>query len=142
MQKPRKISQLRHRVQLCSQKDIVVQGNMFFTREGVTEVWAEVLAKNPQVFGLGGDAINEREKRSHTIRIRYRTDIAVTSYAWLYEKRLKSPPRWFKVLKVTETEESGSQFYIFDVRLVERSDEALPPTSSGPAKGIPDGVSF
>lgn len=142
MTKKPRISHLRHRVQLCSQKDIVEDGNFFLVREGVLETWAEITEKKTQVFSPGGEAIDERDKRSHIIRIRYRHDLEISVYAWIFERRMKSSPRWFKILKVSQTEDSGSPFYIFDVRLVERSDTSVEPIDQGPAKDLPDGVVF
>jgi hypothetical protein len=84
-----------------------------------------------------------RSKRTHIITMRYRWDLNISLMAWLYEQRMKSSPRWFKVLKVGQTETNGNQFFRLDCRLVERDDDLSHPTTeagTGPAVWVPEGV--
>lgn len=140
------ISDLRHRVHLCSQKDVVVDGTLKLNREGVLTMWASVEARTAQAFSPHGAAMNEpRNARTHVIMTRYHRDIDVSALAWLYEARLKSAPRWFKILKVSVTEGRGSQMFKFECRLVEsKADIVEPatekPAAAGPAWGLPEGV--
>lgn len=81
-----------------------------------------------------------REQRTHYIIMRYRSDIEITTAAWLHEARLKSAPRWFKILNVMDENELG-EYWKFEVRLMENSDEAIEPTA--PNQGhlyVPEGI--
>jgi head-tail adaptor len=137
------IAKLRHRVVLCRQHDIVeVAGEMTLKREGITFGWAEIVAKKASAFSPHGAAIKDsRNTRSHIITMRYRTDLNISIMAWVYEERLKSSPRWFKVLSYTETESGGSPCWKLDCRLVERGDDLATPTEADAVqKGLPKGV--
>lgn len=136
------ISALRHRVILCSQKDVVSEGaELRLVRNGVVVTWAMIEPKKGSSFSPTGMAVKDsRNMRTHQITMRYRPDLVITLYAWLYEERLVSPPRWFKVLSVSETETGGAPMYMFDVCLVERGDDATRPAEAGPATVLPFGV--
>jgi head-tail adaptor len=138
------ISALRHKLILCSQRDEVAEGEFSYKRHVVAEGWAAIEEKAASGFSPRGASMNEsRSKRTHIITMRYRWDLNISLTAWLYEQRLKSSPRWFKVLKVGQVEKGGNQFFRFDCRLVERSDDAAQPTteaSAGPAVWMPEGV--
>ena len=100
---------------------------MILTREDVLTAWAHIEAKRGSMYGPQGLVVRENQDvRSHRITIRYRTDVDIKSTAWVNEARLKSPPRWFKVLGVTD----GIECFILDVRLVERSETAMSPVAS------------
>lgn len=136
------ISDLRHRVSLCSQRDEVNGGEYYLARGVVAKVWAKIEAKAASAFSPHGMAMNtSRGQRTHIIWMRYRYDLEITAMAWVHEERRRSPPRWFKVLKVGQTEKAGNQFYKLECRLVERSDDAADPEDfSGPAQALPPGV--
>lgn len=141
------IAKLRHRVHLCSQKDVILEGTMRLRREGVMSMWAAIEEKQASAFSPHGAAMNEpRNRRTHIIKTRYHRDIDVTVMAWLYEARLKSAPRWFKILKVSVTEDKGTQYFKFDCRLVESTAEAVEPVAPAPGGqpgviwGLPEGV--
>lgn len=140
------IAQLRHRVHLCSQKDVVVDNTLKLNREGVLSMWAMIEAKAASAFAPTGAVVNEeRNKRTHIIWTRYHRDIDVSIMAWIYEARLKSAPRWFKVLKVTSTEEGGSEYFKFECRLVESTADIVEPVpekanTNAPVLGLPPGV--
>lgn len=124
-----KLRDLKHRVTVCSMQDVVLDGGvMRLSRKGIYTAWAMIEPKRASNFSAPGFAIQEdRNSRSHVITIRYRSDLDFSSAAWLYEERLKSPPRWFKVIRGVDKEESG-QWFVMDCRLVERSDDAVGPT--------------
>lgn len=136
------ISDLRHRVSLCSQKDVVVAGaELRLVREDVFTTWAAIKPKKGSTFSAQGAAmLDNRNVRTHRICIRYRPDIMVSAYAWIYEARRLSPPRWFKVLMVDQTEGPGSPLYEFDCRLVERGDELAVPGEGTIVSSLPLGV--
>jgi hypothetical protein len=57
-----------------------------------------------------------------TILAQLRLDI--TSAAWVFEERRKSPPRWYKVLGYSE---HGTRFIDIAVHLYEKSEQEQPP---------------
>ena len=140
------IAQLRHRVHLCSQKDVVVEGTLRLNREGVLSMWAMIEAKASSAFATTGAAVNDqRNKRTHIITTRYHRDLDISVMAWIYEARLKSAPRWFKVLKVTQSEQGGSEFFKFDCRIIESAADIVEPAPEkdhhhSPVLGLPPGV--
>lgn len=142
------ISKLRHRVLLCRQQDVITAaGGMQVKREGVWSAWSAIEAKKSSMFSPHGASMKDsRNQRTHIVTMRHRPDINVSALAWLYEDRLQSSPRWFKVLAVNETEHKGSRYYMFDVRVTDRGDELAQPATDedirrhGPATGLPPGV--
>ena len=135
-----KIARMKHRVMLCSMHDVVSKnGDMQLAREGVRETWAQIVDRRGSLEAPSGYVVREnQEKVSHWITVRYMYDLEVTSTAWIYERRLKSPPRWFKILDVTDHRLA----YLFGVRLVERSDEVTPPNDASSFKGQPTKVNL
>lgn len=144
------IAKLQHRLVLCSQRDKVADGSFTYERHKVAKMWAAVEAKAASGFSTNGASMNEsRAKRTHVIYARYRHDLNISLMAWLYEERLKSSPRWFKILKVNQTEQAGNAFFKFDCRLVERGDDLAEPKSDeakpampGAAWGLPEGFTL
>jgi hypothetical protein len=137
------IAKLRHRVVLCRQEDVITGGEMRLNRADAGQMWASVTPKKASTFSLHGAAIKEaKDARTHVIAVRYRPELNVSLMAWIYEARLKSSPRWFKVLSVNQTEDGGTPFFLFDCRLTERGDEIAEPTdpAQGPVVGLPNGV--
>lgn len=130
------IAELRHKVQLCSQSDVVTtNGNLFLARADVLACWAKIEDKKGSLHGPTGLVTREsHDVRSHKITIRYRTDVDIKSTAWVYEARLKSPPRWFKVLAVADQ----ADMFVLDVRLVERSENAMTPVAPETVAQAPD----
>lgn len=135
-----KIAKLRYRVVLCKMEDVVTHdGQLQLARKGVRSTWAFIDDRRGSLVGPNGLVVDEnRERQSHIIMTRYQYDIDVQSTAWIYELRLKSPPRWFKVIGVTDTRLA----YLFSVRLVERADTAAAPVASNPLapQALPSGV--
>lgn len=142
------IAALRHKVRLCSQSDVITtEGGMQLRRKGVWSAWAGIEAKKASMFSREGAAMKEsRDAHTHVGTLRYRDDLNISALAWLYEERLKSSPRWFKVLAVNQTEQGGTPCFMLDLRLVERGDDIARPIEEdtperhGPAMSLPHGV--
>lgn len=135
------LASLKHRITLCRQEDVVVSPSEFrLARKEAASFWAEVAPVRSSAFSVNGAAMNEaRSILTHRIKIRYQYDLNVSIMAWIYEARLQSSARWFKILKVTQTENKDFEYLIFDCRLVERGDDIVAP-SNGPVVGLPSGV--
>lgn len=129
------IGKFRHRVVICSQTDVVTENcEMRLTREGIYGAWAMITPKAFSMFSQQGDAVLDPSlRRSHIIVTRYNSLIDITATAWIYEKRLKSSPRWYKVLSVGD-EFENSQFFQFNVKLMQSTHDAIEP--SGEVSGI------
>lgn len=125
------IADMIHRVVLCSAEDVVIEnGTMALSRVEVLETWAAINPTRGSSFGQDGAAIKEpREDASHIVKIRYRDNIEISVKAWIYERRLKSSPRWFHILKVKDVDEV-QRYWEFTVRLVDRADTVIAPKSS------------
>src|SRR5262245_15057153 len=125
-----KIATLTHWVALCTMEDVVDNnGQMELTRRPVTWLWAEITMQwnLPSFIGRNGYAIQETQDRStHHISIRAGSGLIVTSAAWVYEERRKSPPRWYKVIGFGEADE----YIVLTTHLLEMSDKAQPPTNT------------
>lgn len=131
-----KIADLKHRLRLCSMKDIVVDAKeMRLVRKDVISGWAAIEPRKRSMFSAQGVAIQEEKNRvTHRITMRYRSDVDITSAAWLYEEFLKSPPRWFKILG--DAQLSGdARFWLFDALLYERGMSITPPVEELPSQG-------
>lgn len=139
------IRDFKHRVALCSMQDVITtDGVLELSREDVFHTWACIEARAGSQFSPVGFAIMEsREAKTHEIFIRYRSDTEVTSKAWIYDERLKSSSRWFKILSVQDFNEDG-QYWLFKCKLYERGDNVIPPTTPEPTIGtavpLPEGV--
>lgn len=129
MSKRPSIADLKHRFTVCSQSDVVlIGGDLSLSRTGLYEGWGSLEFSRGSFFAKNGAAVEEsRNSPNATIRMRYRTDILISSGAWIYEARLKSAPRWFKILSVVEDD---CNFFVFKVRLVERGDDVLEPRTA------------
>ena len=138
MPKRFQIRKLRHRVHLCSQGDVMNEdGQLVLKRKGVQSMWAGIEPKKANRFSAMGANIDKSRSKTHVIYTRYHPDIDVTSMAWIYEERAKSAPRWFQVLNITQTEDGGTELFMFECRLRERSVDASEPLDpgTGPAVG-------
>jgi pheromone shutdown protein TraB len=124
-----KIHELNHRIALCTQKDVVVNGQtMELRRTEVVWCWARVKSHYglPFVIGQMGYTISDlTTKATHAITIRNGLVDNVTDTAYVYEEFRKSAPRWYKVLGISEPE----RFIVMTTRLIEVSDMATPPQS-------------
>lgn len=146
MRAPR-ISDLKHRVVLCRMDDVVASdGVMELRRDAVLSAWVSIVAKQASMFSTENVAIKEsQDRQTHLITMRFRRDIDISAMAWVYEKRMQSGDRWFKVLGIKEQSEDG-QFMVLSCRLVERgetmSKPAEPVTTAGLdlARPTPKGI--
>jgi hypothetical protein len=122
-----KISELKHRVAICTMKDVVVSADrMELRREAV--VWTRAKIEHqqhlPSFVSEAGYAIKELATRgTHRIRLRSTLGIDYTSAAWVYEEFFKSPPRWYKVLGFVDDTRG---MIMLECHLVESSDTAKP----------------
>lgn len=118
---------------MCTQQDIVADSaTMDLRREQVVWTWARVKSHYglPAIVARSGystfNAIGVNVIPTHAITIRIGIMLEITTTAYIYEEFRKSPPRWYKVLGWSETDD----FITMPVRLMERSDFAIPPQGS------------
>lgn len=140
------VASLSHRVSLCTANDVVLENGAYrITKEKVLSMWASIEPKLGSMFSREGFTVMESTSRqTHVICMRYRRDFDITSSAWIYEERLQSAPRWFKILAVSDENDK----WYFKCRLVEQSDmvrEPDEPVAScepivGGAVALPPGV--
>lgn len=126
------ISNFRHRVAVCSMKDVVIDGTtMELAREDIYRTWAQIDELEASMFSRLGFAIKEKvDDLTHIIYIRYRQDIDYTNTVWLYEQKLKSSPRWFKVQGTQDYTEVG-RFMRFACRIVQQGGPITLPVPEG-----------
>ena len=131
-----KIKDLKHRIALCTASDVVIDGQtMEIRREAVRWTWANIEHQTHLSSFLSrvGYAVQEQAARpTHRIRVRAGHDLDYAATAWVYEERLKSPPRWYKFLGFVEE----CDWVMLECHLQESSPDAKPtePTIMGPAK--------
>ena len=125
-----KISNLAHKVELCSARDeIDANGQVLIRRQIVLSDWAAIEATSGSFFSTLGEVVDEmRGMKSHRIFIRYRAHIEIGTAGWIYETRLSSAPRWYKILAIEDCGEE-SRFWRFDCRLVSKGDEIMSPVA-------------
>ena len=125
-----KIHEMNHRVALCSQKDVVVNGQtMELKRTEVVWCWARIKSHYGlpfQIGQMGYTIMDPQTKATHAITIRNGLVDNITNTAYVYEEFRKSAPRWYKVLGISEPE----RFLVLTCRLIEISDLATPPQSA------------
>ncbi|UPT53286.1 hypothetical protein [Synechococcus phage Ssp-JY38] len=132
-----KISALRHYIALCSMDDVITEnGTMILVRKDVSHAWAAIEAKQPSMFGVSGYNLPQfepgqgRNKQTHLITMRMRRDFDISSSAWVYEERMQSGQRWFKILGIKEMNEEGN-YMVLSARLIERGEDLTPPVPQG-----------
>jgi hypothetical protein len=130
-----KIHEFRYRVQICTALDVTEdgKGGIAISRVPAAKMWAKVYALPhlPSFLSPMGFYVKEKADRvTHWITLRYKADIDFTSAAWIYEERLKSPPRWYKVLGFYD----NLPWVVLHCHLVERSVTATPPRTLLTAK--------
>lgn len=134
----RVLKKFKHFVQVCSARDVVVDGHLEFSQKFIYEGWAMIEPRRQQTYSPEGQTIfEEKDRRTHFIRMRYRPDVEITTSAWLYEKRRLSAPRWFKILFSGDEYEDG-RYFKFDCRLMEAGDHIIEPTAESQL-GVPSG---
>jgi head-tail adaptor len=129
MARPTTIADLRHRIVLCTMHDVMAHGGtMELTRTAAAKCWAGIRPfRSRAVFmsPVGFAIMDPGLHQDHVVTIRKQVDVDVTSAAWIYEERRKSPPRWYKVLGWAERGNWGE----LSCHLHEKSDSAQPPVS-------------
>lgn len=117
----------KHRLSVCRQEDVVLENDLLYRKHEIYTGWAMVERRRAQTFSPDGQSVlEEHNRRTHFIRMRYRPDVEITMAAWLYEHRMKSAPRWFKVLNVGD-EYEDSRYFLFECRLMEQGDQTIKP---------------
>lgn len=121
------IRELKHRVAICTMKDVVVSADrMDLRREAV--VWTRAkIYHQPHLSSFlttMGYTVKEEDSRStHQIRVRRQLNVDYSSAAWIYEEFLQSSPRWYKVLGFVDESE---RIVMLDCHLIESRDGAKP----------------
>lgn len=139
------IADYTHRIVLCSGYDeIAGAAQVFQSKYAIAEVWACIkeVRTTFHVGSRGTDVEEGKDRYSHNITIRWRPDLNITGHAWVYEKRVKTGGRWWKVIGIKETDESQLEF-VLQARLAEKSDFVAAPTAPAPTSGatpLPAGV--
>ena len=134
-----KIADLRHRVHLCTQRDVVEDGCISIERHDALCVRAKIIEKQKYSKTNGG-FVEDSARQTHEITIRYDPNVVLSHYSWIYEQRTISQPRWFKVLEQGMTEGGGSKYRCLKCQLYEESDDAPAPKSLQLAQPLPDGA--
>lgn len=118
------IADRKHRFKVCRQADVVINGaTIVLQRAELYAGWGSLEMSRGSFHGANGAVVEEsRNSPGATIKMRYRSDIMINSAAWILEERLKSAPRWFKILSVVE----DCELFVFKVRIVERADDLMP----------------
>lgn len=142
-----KTADRKHRVVLCSQKsDIDENGNLLVERRGMITGWAAIEIVKASRYSNSGQVVSKAEQPTHRITMNFNPDVNISVSAWIYEHRLKSPPRWFKVLSVANVEER-SRYMALTARLTETTDDAEAPVEENANTGfgatqLPEGLSL
>lgn len=126
------IGDLNKRVIIVSSHEDVSDGKLLIKREGAYACWASIKdAASYNKDRQGAIFQQPHEKRTHKMCIRYRQDISISVGAWVFEERLKSAPRWYKI--IGQKDEGGAgQWWIFDLRLHTESDSEGRPQAPAP----------
>lgn len=120
--------ELKHRLSICTTDDVTsTDGTLFITRKDVLTTWMKIEAKAASPFSRAGYNIEENEqKQTHLATMRFRRDFDISTAAWLYEERMQSGGRWFKVLA---TKEDDGVWLVLALHLVERGDNLVKPVA-------------
>jgi head-tail adaptor len=130
------VADLKHRITLCSQRDVVSGGTLELNRVKVFDTWAMIRPVTSSAFSRDGFTVKDaQDQQTHEIVMRYRVNYDITVAAWVYEERRKSPPRWFRVIRVVNMDEA-SQFISLKCKLYESNDDAPTPETPATDSGI------
>jgi hypothetical protein len=134
----------KHLVQVCSAEDVADgNGGISYQKKMIFEGWAMIVARRAQtVDPYGNTVMEERDRRTHFIHMRYRPNVLITSSGWIYEHRRLSAPRWFKILHWMDELEDG-QYWKIECVQYEVSDDAPRPIetpTSNRLHSLPEGV--
>lgn len=110
-------------------EDVVHEnGVMTLTRRPVAWLWAAVTSTSrPSYQARSGYSVMENRDfwYTHRIVVRSESRVEVSAAAWVYEERMISSPRWYKVLGWQESD--CSCWLTLECRLMERSPDVQPP---------------
>ena len=125
----------KNRVIICSMKDIITDhGQMRLYRKGIIEGWAKITLKKASRFSRDGYTVDQSSSAiTHKICMSYNPDILISEAAWIYDRRLKSAPRWFKIINVYD----DSYNWYFECQIRENSDDAVNPVEKMPDTDMP-----
>lgn len=134
----RVLKKFKHWMQVCSARDVIVGDQLQFSQKFIYEGWAMINPRRQQTFSAEGHSVmEEKDRRTHFIHMRYNPNVEITTSAWIYEERRLSPPRWFKILFSGDEYEDG-RYFKFDCRLMEAGDSIIEPSDQN-IPGIPNG---
>jgi hypothetical protein len=132
MKQQNSIAALRHRVVLASMQDVVEQdGTMALSRKAVMSCYARIepfRSRTSFLSPAGFSILNPTEQPSHLVTVRTGINVDFTSAAWVFEQRLKSPERVYKVLGFSESEDR--KWTTLSVHLYEKSAQVSAPLQS------------
>jgi head-tail adaptor len=138
------VASYRNRIVICSMSDVVEDNQMMrLKREAAIYTWAKINEEKKSSFAPSGFTVLEpSERTTHQVFIRARREVNFSSSAWIYEARLQSAPRWFKIISLSEYKEE----VCFACHLVERSDSVSRPVDVTPGvtslAALPRGVTL
>lgn len=130
-----------HRVTICSARDVGTEdGELLKARTGVVTGWAAIIPVKANRFSRDGTAVDDNHMvKTHEIIMNYNPDLNISVSAWIFEVRRKSPPRWFKIIRVTNVGERSREWK-FECRLVEAADDIAKPVQTFGAVPLPSGI--
>ena len=99
---------------------------MALSRREVAQFWTRIenYRNHTDFIPPGGYVIlDPHQHQSHVVTILAQLGLDITSAAWVFEARRKSPPRWFKILGFAER----GNWIELSVHLVDKSEQAQPP---------------
>ena len=135
----RRVAEYRHKVTLCRARDQVVGQDIFVARDEIFTANASIVAVRGSYF-LNGFAVDEgRNLYSHNVFLRVDPKYDITGSAWVFERRVKTPSRWYKVLSVQDSKEDGYEWRLL-CRLVQKSDDIAPTQLEDRIHRLPEGI--
>lgn len=122
------IKEFRHSVVLCSSKDVIEsEEDVSITKTEVVKRWAKIETRKPfskwNTYGYSED--NDANEPTHRIVFYMDRTMDISSTAWVYEKRLQSGDRWYRVVSIKELDE-GSLYTVMNCVLKQRGDTLAP----------------
>jgi head-tail adaptor len=131
------IAQMKHRVVICSSDaKLDENGKVVLSRNSEVELWAAVEEVRQPAYLKSGLNL-EQEYKTHRIMTRNLREYDFTIAAWIYEHRVKSSPRWYKVMSFSD----DGPYMMFETALRSRADlAALVPNCGSVTVPLPTGI--
>jgi hypothetical protein len=123
---------------MCREEDIIVDGEFRIKKDGIRSAMAKITQIRKSKLSRTGNELRTTDDATHSIEIRSTYGVEYTNSAWIYEHRLRSSPRWFKVNGILE----DVDFTAFSVVLSERGDQVAEPSGSNMVVNSLNGVLF